>query len=108
MGSVITRRTVKTNKDAPVEVTGSDIGNKRYQDTTAVIFGSDGVNIVPVGVNAAGEIINARSIPVIFDDIVLTYTGNNLTKVEYKLGGPIIATLDLTYTGARLDRVEVS
>ena len=58
MGSVITRNTVKANKDAPVEVTGSDIGNKRYQDTTAVIYGVDGVDVIPIAVNATGNIRN--------------------------------------------------
>ena len=46
--------------------------------------------------------------PGVYDDIVLSYTGNNLTKVEYKLNTFLIRTLVLTYTGARLDRVVVS
>ena len=48
------------------------------------------------------------AIPEVFDDIVLSYTGANVTKVEYKLNAAIIRTLNLTYTGARLDRVQVS
>lgn len=43
-----------------------------------------------------------------YDDVVLTYTGDNLTTVIYKLLTVTVATLTLTYTGARLDRVELS
>jgi hypothetical protein len=43
--------------------------------------------------------------PDVYDTIVLSYTGQNLTKVEYKLGGALISTLTLAYTGAQLDSV---
>ena len=41
-----------------------------------------------------------------YDDVVLSYTGTNLTGVVYKLGTATVATLTLTYTGSRLDRVQ--
>ena len=38
--------------------------------------------------------------------IELTYTGDNLTTVVYKLGATTVASLTLTYTGSRLDSIE--
>lgn len=47
-------------------------------------------------------------VPNIYDDIVLTYTGGNLTEVVYKAGGMVVATLDLTYSGGNLVEVKRS
>jgi len=47
-------------------------------------------------------------VPEAFDAVDLTYTGNNLTTVEYYSGGlagTLVATLTLAYTGSRLDSV---
>ena len=52
--------------------------------------------------------VGSSAAPAKFDDIILGYTGANLTKVEYKLDGDVLVTLILTYSGARLDRVQVS
>lgn len=40
-----------------------------------------------------------------FDRIELTYTGDNLTGVVYKLSGTTIATLTLSYSGSNLTTV---
>lgn len=45
---------------------------------------------------------------VAWDDIVLTYAGSNLTKVEYKLNGQIVETRNFSYTGSNLTRVQKS
>jgi hypothetical protein len=42
------------------------------------------------------------------DNIALTYTGDNLTGVAYKVGASTVATLTLAYTGSRLDSVTKS
>jgi hypothetical protein len=42
------------------------------------------------------------------DNIALTYTGDNLTGVAYKVGATTVATLTLAYTGSRLDSVTKS
>lgn len=39
---------------------------------------------------------NASDTPT-YDEIDLTYTGNNINTVTYKLGGNIVSTLTLTY-----------
>lgn len=47
-------------------------------------------------------------VPEEYDAIDLSYTGNNLTTVEYYTGGlagTLVATLTLSYTGSRLDSV---
>ena len=66
-------------------VTGTQVGSKRHLD---VIMGG--------------------AIPTNYDDIVLTYTGCNLTGVVYKLAGATLKTLTLTYVGCNLTRVEVA
>lgn len=42
------------------------------------------------------------------DNIQLTYTGENLTGVAYRVGSTTVATLTLAYTGTRLDSVTKS
>jgi hypothetical protein len=39
------------------------------------------------------------------DEIILGYTGTNLTSVTYRLGGNTVATLTLSYTGSNLTGV---
>lgn len=39
-------------------------------------------------------------IPTAYDEVVLSYTGSNLTGVVYKLAGATITTLTLTYDGS--------
>lgn len=67
-------------------VTGTQIGSKRAMDMTVVSSGA----------------------PSNYDDIVLTYTGSNLTQVVWKLATATIRTATLTYTGSQLDRVQFS
>jgi hypothetical protein len=74
----------------------------------------------PVTVSNEVEVKNdsGNPIPVVtgleipeHDFIDLTYTGDNLTGVEYKTGGSggtTVATLTLAYTGSRLDSVTKS
>jgi hypothetical protein len=40
-----------------------------------------------------------------YDEIVLGYTGTDLTTVTYKLGGVTVGTLTLSYTGTDLTGV---
>jgi hypothetical protein len=40
-----------------------------------------------------------------YDDIVLSYTDGNLTKVEYKKDTVLVYTLNLSYTDGNLTRV---
>jgi len=50
-------------------------------------------------------------VPEIYDYISLSYTGDNLTTVIYKLGGSggtIVATLTLGYSGSTLTSVTKS
>lgn len=49
--------------------------------------------------------INSLGAPSNYDDIVLTYTGDNLTTVVWKLATVTIRTATLSYTGSRLDEV---
>lgn len=59
--------------------------------------------------NTAVRTLLTGAIPGKFDDVDLTYTGDNLTGVVYKLNTVTIRTLTLTYDGSdRLCRVQVS
>lgn len=53
------------------------------------------------------EVVQGFNIPV-FDDIVLGYTGDDLTSVVYKKDSVVVATLTLSYTGDKLTGVTKS
>ena len=58
---------------------------------------------------AVQTLISNQLIPEEFDSINLTYTGSNLTQVEYLTGGTggtAVATLALSYSGSTLTSVE--
>ena len=74
-----------------------EINDNTIQEATGTIIGSKMAQDVSV-VSAAA--------PSNYDDIVLTYTGDLLTQVEWKLSAATVKTATLTYTGDRLDRVQ--
>lgn len=94
-----------SGRDNAAEVTDSgalkvDIGSATLSVT------ADGVEIK----NDAGNpipTIQGLEIPA-HDNIQLTYTGENLTGVAYRVGSTTVATLTLAYTGTRLDSVTKS
>lgn len=57
-----------------------------------------------IGVSGSISVAN-QLIPTAFDEIVLTYTGSNVTGVVYKQSGNTVATLTLTYSGTNITRV---
>ena len=61
---------------------------------------------------AAGQVMNTRVlnqlIPTEYDEMVLTYSGENVTGVVYKLASATVATLTLTYSGDKITRVQRS
>jgi len=69
--------------------------------------GTDGVTATqgPPGLIAWPVRDMAKLVPKEFDQVLLGYTGANLTTVVYKLVTVTVATLTLAYTGARLDSV---
>ena len=73
-----------------------------------LIYGYDGALIRRIHTNVSGEpyvaIINGI-VTVEHDEIVLSYTGENVTGVVYKLATATVATLTLTYTAGNLTRV---
>lgn len=42
------------------------------------------------------------------DNRQLSYTGDNLTSVAYRVGSTTVATVTLSYTGSRLDSISLS
>ena len=78
-------------------------------DTKRVLmYGWDGTAKARVAVDTTGHLIPASLVPYAYDYIALGYTGSNLTTVRYYtggLGGTLVATLTLAYTGSTLDSV---
>lgn len=63
-----------------------------------LLSGWDGSNINDVNVDSSGGLsLSGFSIPT-YDEIVLSYTGDDLTGVVYKLGSVVQATLTLSYS----------
>ena len=88
-------RTVSTTDPLPVDIQGATLS----LDAAGVEIKNDSGNPIPT--------IHGLSIPE-HDNIQLTYTGDNLTGVAYRVGGTTVATLTLAYTGSRLDSVTKS
>jgi hypothetical protein len=63
--------------------------------------------VKPLPVSGTINTLTGLDIPK-HDNIALTYTGENLTAVAYKVGASTVATLTLAYTGSRLDSVTKS
>ena len=88
-------RTVSTTDPLPVDIQGATLS----LDAAGVEIKNDSGNPIPT--------IQGLSIPE-HDNIQLTYTGENLTGVAYRVGSTTVATLTLAYTGTRLDSVTKS
>lgn len=64
-------------------------------------YGGGSVSLMPgQSVSVANHLI-----PDAYDEIALTYTGDDVTGAVYKQDGVTIATLTMTYTGANLTSV---
>ena len=57
----------------------------------------------PLSINALNKLVPEK-----YDEISLSYTGDNLTTVVYKLASVTVATLTLSYTGDNLTNVSKS
>lgn len=53
------------------------------------------------GPGGAITVLNAL-IPVAYDTVELTYTGEDVTGAVFKAGGNVVATLTLGYSGGKL------
>ncbi len=49
--------------------------------------------------NVSGILVNSL-VPVAFDEMLLTYSGDNIATVVYKQSSATVATLTLTYDGS--------
>lgn len=54
--------------------------------------------------NVSGILVNSL-VPVAFDEMVLTYSGDNIATVVYKQSSSEVATLTLTYDGDNITRI---
>lgn len=94
---------VRTKLSQPV---GSNVDSEQrehvtiggYNRTTGKFeaMNIDELGNIPISITESGF-----SIPP-FDEIVLSYTGDDLTGVVYKLATVTVATLTLTYTSGKL------
>ena len=83
----------------PISPTADTIGEiAAYVDADGVAKFSGTNDPLPVSVGNS-------LVPEKYDDIALTYTGNNLTTVVYSFESILIATLTLTYVNNKLTHV---
>jgi hypothetical protein len=94
-GNTYSEFAVVAAEPLPVDIQGATLS----LDAAGVEIKNDSGNPIPT--------IQGLSIPE-HDNIQLTYTGDNLTGVAYRVGGTTVATLTLAYTGSRLDSVTKS
>lgn len=64
-------------------------------------YGGGSVSLLP---NQSVAVAN-QLIPAAYDEIVLTYTGDNVTGAVYKQAGATVATLTMTYVGDNVTHV---
>jgi hypothetical protein len=64
---------------------------------------------IPVATRTIGggkfQLFGNGLVPEAHDEVNLTYSGDNISVVEYSLGGVVIATLNLTYAGDNLTSI---
>lgn len=70
------------------QLDANQVLRKAYNDETETLDISVANNLVPEE----------------YDDIQLSYTGNDLTGVQYFNSGTLVAELELTYVGGNLTR----
>lgn len=71
-----------------------------------VNYGYKGASIYPLQIDDNGNLmVSGGLVPKDYDEIVLSYTGDDLTGVVYKLATVTVATLTLSYTGTNLTGV---
>lgn len=70
------------------------------------LYGHDGTQKRRVLTTSSGSLLCNLGFDIpAFDDVVLGYTGTNITSVTYKKDGDTVATLELTYTDGNLTRI---
>lgn len=80
---------------------GLKLLDHRLQGFGKQAYGGGSVSLSP---NQSISVAN-QLIPSAYDEIVLTYSGDDVTSVVYKQGAATVATLTLTYTGTNVTRV---
>jgi len=81
-------------------LTLSGVGVKRV-----LTAGYDGTNLHDLTVDSGGRLLLSSLIPYEYDNLVLGYTGSDLTSVVYKKGVTTVATLTLGYTDSKLTSI---
>ena len=85
-------------QDEHLEVGG--VGVKRVLSA-----GYDGTNLHDLTVDSSGRLILSSLVPYEYDNLVLGYTGSDLTSVVYKKSTTVVATLTLGYTDGKLTTI---
>lgn len=97
--------------DAEIRATPLPVSGTVTVNEPVTVDGTVNIGTIPeVEVkNDSGNPLNVgdlnKLVPVRHDEVVLAYTGDNLTSVVFKLAAATVATLTLAYTGDRLDSV---
>jgi hypothetical protein len=86
-------------------IVATDEISGRHHELVKIEFGPDGTatlvqDTAPLPVKLMSSLVPER-----YDELVLGYTGDDLTTVVYKLATVTVATLTLSYTSGRLTGV---
>jgi len=91
---------------ADINIGDIEIGAVEIKDATS----DTRAEVTTKGLAVFDETANSLA-PAVYDYIALTYTGDNLTGVVFKIGGSggtTVSTLTLAYTGSVLDSITQS
>lgn len=83
-----------TSPDKLIDNEELTVSSQTVERQRVVVFGPNNTKPAVLAANAL--------VPVEYDEIVLTYTGSNVTTVVYKLATATVATLTLSYSGSNL------
>lgn len=88
------------NPDIPTKARRLSDGS--YVQSIGIDIGTGTTSSPVTPANPLPVSIYSGLVPESYDELVLNYTGDNLTEVLYKQAGILIATLTLAYSGSNL------
>ena len=96
---------VSVNSGAAYVVATDEISSVQYQKIKLVNAAADSEEEIGTSAKPFPVLNMSQLIPKLYDNIFLTYAGDNLTTVVYKTGVDTVATLTLTYSGVMLETI---
>ena len=96
---------VSVGPTTSLTVATDEVGSVQYQKVKLVNAAADSEEEIGTSAKPLPIISMSQLVPKLYDNIFLTYIGDNLTTVLYKVAGDTVATLTLTYSGVMLETI---